>query len=127
MVDHLADALNTLKTHEYVGQRKCTVRATKLIGAVLELLKKYKYISDFKKIEDGRGGFFEVELDGRINNCGTIKPRFSVKKNEWPKTEERYIPAVGVGLLIVSTSQGLMTNLEAEQRKIGGKLIAYVY
>jgi small subunit ribosomal protein S8 len=127
MVDHLADALNTLKTHEIVGQRSCTVKATRLIGEVLSLLKKHGYIKDFNKVEDGRSGYFNVELDGRINDCGVIKPRFSVKKNEWAKKEEQYIPGVGVGLLIVSTSQGIMTNTDAEGRRIGGRLLAYVY
>lgn len=127
MVDHLADALNTIKTHEYVGQHTCTVKATKLIDAVLRLLKENKYIADFKKTDDGRGGLFTVELDGRINNCGVIKPRFSVKRSEWTKTEERYTPSVGVGLLIVSTPHGIMTNLDAQKMKIGGRLLAYVY
>lgn len=127
MVDHLADALNTIKTHEYVGQRRCTVKATKLIGEVLNLLKVHKYLKDFKKVDDGRGGYFEVELSGRINDCGVIKPRFPVKRNEWTKTEEQYIPGIGIGLLIVSTSQGIMTNTEAENKKIGGRLLAYVY
>lgn len=127
MVDHLADALNTIKTHEYVGQQKCAVKATKLVNEVLRLLKENRYIKEFRKVEDGRGGFFDVELDGRINNCGVIKPRFSVKRSEWTRTEERYTPGVGVGLLIVSTPYGIMTNTEAEKRRIGGRLLAYVY
>jgi small subunit ribosomal protein S8 len=93
----------------------------------LRLLKEHKYIKDYSQISDGKGGYFTVQLDGRINNCGTIKPRFPVKKNEWHETEQRYIPGVGVGLLIVSTSQGIMTNSDAQSRKIGGRLIAYVY
>ena len=126
-MDHLADALNTIKTHEYVGQMKCRVRATKLIEKVLDVLKEHSYLSDYKKIEDGRSGYFEVELDGRINDCGVIKPRYPVKKNEWARKEEQFIPGVGVGLLIVSTSQGIMTNADAEEKKIGGRLVAYVY
>jgi small subunit ribosomal protein S8 len=127
MVDHLADALNTMKTHEFVGQNQCTVRATKLVGDVLTLLKQHKYLKDFKKVENGRSGFFEVVLDGRINDCGVIKPRFPVKRTEWPKKEEQYIPGVGVGMLIVTTPQGIMTNADAEEKKIGGRLLAYVY
>lgn len=127
MTDHLADALNTLKTHEIVGQTACVVKATKLIEEILGLLKEHGYVKEYKKTDDGRGGYLEVELDGRINDCGVIKPRFPVKRDDWAKTEERYIPGVGVGLLIVSTSQGIMTNVDAEDKKIGGRLLAYVY
>ncbi len=127
MTDHLSDALNTFKTHETVGQTTCTVKATKLIKEVLTLLQEFKYIKEFLLVENGRGGVFSVELDGRINNCGTIKPRYPVKRNEWARMEQQYIPGVGVGLLIVSTSQGIMTNMEAQKRKVGGRLIAYIY
>lgn len=127
MVDHLADALNTIKTHEFVGQRQCTIRASKIIGEILKVLKDNRYLGDFRKVDDGRGGYFEVELEGRINNCGVIKPRMPIKKTEWAKKEQQYIPGVGVGLLIVTTPQGIMTNVEAEQKHIGGRLLAYVY
>ncbi len=126
-MDHLADALNTIKTHEIAGQEHCTVKSSRIVGEVLRVLKEHKYLKDFKKNDDGRKTWFEIELDGRINDCGVIKPRFPVKRNEWARKEEQYIPGVGVGLLIVSTSQGIMTNLDAEEKKIGGRLVAYVY
>jgi len=127
MTDHLADALNTLKTHEIVGQGKCTVKATKLIEEVLKLLSEHKYLKGYNLLDNGRGGLYEVTLDGRINDCGVIKPRMPVKRSEWAEREQQFIPAFGVGLLIVSTPQGVMTNAEAEKRRIGGRLIAYVY
>lgn len=126
-MDHLADALNTIKTHELVGENTCSVKATRLIGEVLDLLKQYKYLKSYKLTDDGRGGFFEVELDGRINDCGVIKPRMPVGRHEWAKKEQEYIPGFGVGLLIVSTSNGIMTNSDAEKKHIGGRLLAYVY
>lgn len=127
MTDHLADALNTIKTHSIVGQDKCTVKATKLIAEVLELLKKHNYLKQYSKIHDGRGGFYEVELIGMINDCGVIKPRIPVKRHDWNKTEEVFIPAYNVGLLIVSTSKGIMTNADARANQTGGRLLAYVY
>ncbi|MEW6722489.1 MAG: 30S ribosomal protein S8 [Candidatus Micrarchaeota archaeon] len=127
MTDYLADALNTIKTHEIVGQSKCTVKKTKLIAEVLSVLKKHKYLKDFTSLEDGRGGWFEVQLDGRINDCGVIKPRMPVKRNEWARKEQEFIPGFGVGLLIVTTPGGIMTNSDAEKRQVGGRLLAYVY
>ena len=126
-VDYLADALNTIKTHEMVGQRECTVTASRLIGEVLNLLKAHGYIGDYKLVEDGRGGYFNVSLAGRINNCGVIKPRFPVKRVDWARTEQQYIPGVGIGLLIVSTPAGIMTNTDAEKKHIGGRILAYIY
>lgn len=127
MTDYLADALNTIKTHEIVGQSKCTVKKTKLIGEVLTVLKKHKYLKDFTVLDDGRGGWFEVQLDGRINDCGVIKPRMPVKRTEWARKEQEFIPGFGVGLLIVTTPGGIMTNSDAEKMQVGGRLLAYVY
>jgi small subunit ribosomal protein S8 len=127
MMDHLADALNTIKTHEMVGQEVCTVRATKLIGEILRVLKEHQYLTEYKLVEDGRGGLYEVKLDGRINECGVIKPRMPVRKTDWAKKEQQYIPGFGVGLLIVSTPNGIMTNADAEKNRVGGRLLAYVY
>jgi small subunit ribosomal protein S8 len=126
-VDIVANALNTIKTHEMVGRRECTVPFSKLIENVLSILKREGYIEDFAFVDNGRGGEFKVVLSGKINNIGVIKPRFPVKKDEWQKFEVRYLPAYNIGLLIVSTSQGVMTNYEARKRGIGGRLIAYVY
>jgi small subunit ribosomal protein S8 len=127
MTDYLADALNTIKTHETVGQNVCTVRKTKLIAEILKVLKEHNYLRDYKMIDDGRGGWFEVHLDGRINDCGVIKPRMPVRRNEWSKKEQEFIPGFGVGLLIVSTPSGIMTNSDAEKKRVGGRLLAYVY
>jgi small subunit ribosomal protein S8 len=127
MMDHLADALNTIKTHEIVGQGICTVKATRLIGEVLRVLKDHKYLAEYKLVENGRGGLYEVTLDGRINECGVIKPRMPVKKNEWAEKEQQFIPGFGVGLLIVTTPDGIMTNADAEKKRVGGRLLAYVY
>lgn len=126
-IDRLADALNAIKTHEMIGQGICTVKATKLVKEVLDLLKKHEYIKECKFSDDGRGGFFTVNLAGKINDCGVIKPRFPVKRHEWAKQEEQWIPGVGIGFLIVSTSNGVMTNVETEKLGIGGRLLAYVY
>lgn len=127
MTDHLADALNTLKTHEMVGQGRCTVKATRLVGEVLDLLKKHRYLRDFAFVENGRGGYYDVTLDGRINDCGVVKPRTAVKRTDWARWEQQFIPGVGVGLLIVSTPKGVMTNSDAETGRMGGRLLAYIY
>ncbi|MCD6549672.1 30S ribosomal protein S8 [Candidatus Micrarchaeota archaeon] len=126
-VDLLAQAMNTIKLNEREGNPECTVKASKVIREVLRIMQKYDYIDEFEFIDDGKSGFFKVKLKGRINNCGVIKPRFPVKKDEWFEWEQKFIPGVGFGILIVSTPEGMMSNEEAKKRNIGGRLIAYVY
>ncbi len=128
VIDLLANALSTIMNNEVRGKKECLIYpVSKLVINVLRVMQKEGYIGNIEYIDDGRGGKLKVELLGRINKCGVIKPRFPVKKNEFEKWEERYLPARDIGLLIVSTPQGVMTHIEAKKRGIGGVLLAYVY
>jgi len=124
----LSNAMSAIKNAERVGKDKCVVKpASKLIGNVLKVMKEYGYIKSFEYIENHRGGKFVVELCGRINDCGAIRPRFSVKRTEYEKFEKRYLPARDFGILIVSTTKGVMSQRQARELGLGGVLLAYVY
>lgn len=125
--DLLADALNIIKTHELVKKCKCTIPASKLIKEVLRVMQAHDYIEEFEFVDDEKSGYFEVVLKGSINKCSVIKPRFPVKKHDWPMWEQQYVPAEGYGILIVTTPKGIMTNEDAKKNGIGGRLLAYVY
>ena len=128
LMDPLANALNHLSNCERVGKKVAYIKpASKLIGRVLKVMQDYGYVGEFEFIEDGRAGIFKVELIGKINKCGAIKPRFPVKKLGYEKFEKRYLPARDFGILIVSTTQGVMSHEEAKKRGLGGRLLAYVY
>jgi small subunit ribosomal protein S8 len=126
--DPLADALSLMKNAEIKGKGTCTVQpSSKLIGGVLNLLKEKGYIGEFERIDDGKAGVFQVKLLGNINNCGVIKPRYPVKRENLEKWESRYLPARDFGILILTTTQGIVTHAEAKKIGIGGKLLAYIY
>ncbi|MDH7517966.1 MAG: 30S ribosomal protein S8 [Candidatus Thermoplasmatota archaeon] len=126
--DPLADALSTIKNAETKGKGTCIIQpSSKLIGGVLSLLKEKGYIGEFKHIDDGKSGIFQVQLIGHINDCGVIKPRYPVKREELEKWEARYLPARDFGLLILTTTMGIVSHTEAKKNGIGGKLLAYVY
>jgi small subunit ribosomal protein S8 len=128
LLDPLADALSTIKNAEDTGKPDCTIRpASKLIGSVLKVMKDQEYIGEFEFIDDGKSGIFKVELKGKINRCGVIKPRHSVKNMEFEKWEKRFLPARGFGFIILTTSDGVMTHYEARENGLGGQLLAYVY
>lgn len=126
--DTLSNVLSNILNAEKKGKFICTVTpASKTTKNVLEILNKNGYIGSLKFIENSKGGLIEVNLPGKINKCGVIKPRFSVKLNEYEKFEKRFLPAKNFGILIISTSKGMMTHIEAIEKKLGGKLIAYCY
>jgi small subunit ribosomal protein S8 len=85
------------------------------------------YIGEFERIDDGKAGRFRIQLMGRTNKCGVIKPRYPVKRDGFERFEKRFLPAYNYGILIVTTPQGVMTHQDAKQRGIGGRLLAYVY
>ena len=126
--DPLANALSLMKNAEIKGKGTCQIQpSSKLIGGVLNLLKEKGYISEFEYIDDGKAGVFQVKLKGNINNCGVIKPRYPIKRDELDKWEARYLPAQHFGMLIMTTTKGIVSQDEAKKNGIGGKLLAYVY
>ena len=126
--DILSNALSNLMNSQAKGKKTVLVRPTsKLIKKVLAIMNENGYLGEIKFEEDGRGNRFEVNLIGTINKCGPIKPRFSVKKDNFEKFEKMFLPARNFGMLIVSTQQGIMTHNAAKNKGIGGKLLAYCY
>ena len=90
-------------------------------------MKENQYIGEFKKTESRQGSSLVLNLLNNINKCGVIKPRHSVKKDNYEKFEKRYLPAKGFGILIVSTPHGIITQEYAKKKESGGKLLAFVY
>ncbi len=124
----IANLFASLQNAEMRNKKECMViPASKLASEVLRVLQKRKYVGVFEFIDDGVGGKLRIELLGKINKCGAISPRFPVKSGKLVDWEHRYLPAVGVGTLIVSTPQGVMPHAEAQEKKLGGRLIGYVY
>ena len=127
MADRVADAINKIKTDERIGRAECVLESTKLIRAILDVMKKESYIQDYEEFTEGKFRKLKVRLSNRINNIGVIKPRIAVASREIQGYETRYIPSRDFGILILSTSNGLMTNRQAKEKNVGGRLLAYVY
>ena len=127
MVDVFADAINKIKVYENVGMYECVVPSTKLLRTVLTTMKENNYIKDYEEFRNGKFNALKITLSKRINDIGVIKPRYPVTLSDIQKYETRYIPSKDFGILIVSTPKGIMTNKEARENNIGGRLLAYVY
>ncbi len=126
--DPLANVLSHILIEDRKGKGSITLsNNSKLIRALLNLLKDNKYLGDIKEIKDDRGGVLQVNLLGAINKVGVIKPRTQTKTKDFKKYEKRFLPAYGFGFLIVSTNKGIMTQEDAVKENLGGKILAYVY
>lgn len=126
--DPLSDALVAMKNAERSGKATCDVRpASKLLGRVLTVMQEMNYIGPYEFIDDGKSGVYRVRLNGHINDCGVIKPRYNVGRQEFEKWESRYLPARDFGALILTTTSGVVSHYKAKDLGTGGKLLAYVY
>jgi small subunit ribosomal protein S8 len=127
-MDPLVDALTKIRAYEERRRKEVILSPTSsVIQDVLATLQKAQYIGEVERIEDGRGGKFRVQLLGRINKCAGIRPRFPVKFSEITEYEKKYLPAVDFGILVLTTPEGVMSQTEAHDKGIGGRLLAFVY
>jgi len=125
--DLVAGLFTTLQNNEFVRNKECIYYYSRLITDILRTLQRHGYIGAFEYIEDGRGGKVLIQLLGRINRAAPIKPRISVKKNEYEQWTKLYLPSKNVGILVVTTTKGVMSHIEAAKMELGGKLLGYVY
>ncbi|HJX23897.1 MAG TPA: 30S ribosomal protein S8 [Candidatus Bathyarchaeia archaeon] len=124
----LANAMTTINNNEMRKKRECIISpASKLVGHVLRVLQKNGYVGEFEFIDDGQAGKFKVQLLGRVNKCGIDKGRHPVKFEGYEEWEKRYLPSHDMGLLIISSSKGVLAHKEAKENRMGGRLLAYVY
>jgi small subunit ribosomal protein S8 len=128
MNDPLANVFSNILNCEKIGQHELTIKpSSKFIMQILTLLQEKRYLGECSEIKVAGGNAIGISLIGAINKCGVIKPRYAVKIDNYTKYEKRYLPAKDFGVLIVSTPKGLMTHIEAKEKKLGGRLIGYCY
>ncbi len=127
MNDPIADSMSKIDNAVRALFKTVTLKKSKLLLNVLEVLKKNNYVGSYEVIEDGKQGVVIVNLLGTINKCSVIKPRYPVSVEELEKLERKYLPAKDFGVLIISTNKGLLTQVEAKAQNEGGVLVAYCY
>ncbi len=128
LMNPVSNAMIALQNSELRNLKSCTIwPASNLVGKIMQVLQKYGYIGEFEFIDDGKAGMFKVQLLGRINRSKSVRPRWSTKADEYTEWEKKLLPAYNVGVIIVTTPEGVMSHIEAREKRLGGKLLAYVY
>ena len=124
----VSNLFTTLYNNEARRKKECLVSpSSKFASEILRVLQKYRFIGEFEQIDDNRMGKFRIQLLAKLNKCGIITPRYNLKKDEYLNWERQFLPAYNVGLLLVSTSKGIMSHHDAQIQGLGGVLIGYVY
>jgi small subunit ribosomal protein S8 len=127
-MDTLSNGLTTIMNNEMRNRDECIIHpASKLLGSVLRVIQLKGYIGEIEFVDDGRSGKFKVQLLGRINKCGAIRPRFSVAFNDIEEWARNFLPSKDIGILVISTSKGIISHKETEKNHLGGKLLAFIY
>ena len=130
MTDPIADMLTRIRNANMVRHEKLEIPASKLKREIAEILKREGFIRDVEYIEDNKQGIIRVFLKYGQNNERVItglkrisKPglRVYAKSNEVPRVLN------GLGIAILSTSQGVLTDKEARAKQAGGEVLAYVW
>jgi len=85
------------------------------------------YIGEFEIVDDRRAQKIVVELNGRLNKCGVISPRFDVDYKNLEKWVVNLLPSRQFGHVVISTTYGIMTHEEARRKKTGGKILGFFY
>ena len=130
MTDPIADFLTRIRNANMVMHEKVEIPASKTKIALAEILKNEGFIKDYEQVEDGKQGIIRVYLKYGPNREKVIsglkrisKPGLKVycKKDEIPKV------LGGLGIAIISTSKGSVTDKEARKLGLGGEVICYVW
>ncbi|PKM90557.1 MAG: 30S ribosomal protein S8 [Firmicutes bacterium HGW-Firmicutes-12] len=130
MTDPVADFLTRVRNANSVNHEKVEIPASKVKKTMAGILKEEGFIKDFEFVEDGKQGVLRLYLKYGPNKQKVItgikrisKPglRVYVKKDEVPRV------LGGLGIAVISTSYGIMTDKEARKRQLGGEVICYVW
>ncbi|WBW71473.1 40S ribosomal protein S15a [Schizosaccharomyces osmophilus] len=124
----LSDCLNNIVNAERRGRRQVLIRpSSKVIVKFLTVMQKHGYIDEFEEIDDHRSGKIVIQLNGRINKCGVISPRFNIKIKDIEKWVNNLLPSRQVGIIVLTTSRGIMSHNEARAKDTGGKILGFFY
>ncbi|RKP22665.1 40S ribosomal protein S22-A [Syncephalis pseudoplumigaleata] len=127
-VSVLNDCLNNINNAERRGRRQVLVRpSSKVIVKFLSVMQRHGYIGEFEIVDDHRSGKIVIQLNGRLNKCGVISPRFNVKLNDLEKWVNNLLPSRQFGYLVLTSSAGIMDHEEARRKHVGGKILGYFY
>eukprot|EP01120_Amphizonella_sp_Union-15-10_P005913 TRINITY_DN181_c0_g1_i3.p1 TRINITY_DN181_c0_g1~~TRINITY_DN181_c0_g1_i3.p1 ORF type:complete len:131 (-),score=18.25 TRINITY_DN181_c0_g1_i3:93-485(-) len=128
LISVLNNCLNSITNAERRGKRQVLVRpCSNVVIRFLQVMQKHEYIGEFEIVDDRRSGKIVINLNGRLNKCGCISPRFDVGLEQIDQWQINLLPSKQFGFLVLTTSSGIMDHEEAKRKKTGGKILGFFY
>jgi small subunit ribosomal protein S8 len=130
MTDPVSDLLTRIRNAAQAQHPALRVPASKVKSSVLEIFKNEGYVTDYEFVSDGPQGYFDIVLKYLSTRESAIK---GMKRLSRPGCRQyvksKAIPKVlnGLGIAIVSTSHGIMTDRQARKANVGGELLCAVW
>ena len=110
----LANALSLILNAERISKKEVMIKpVSKVIFKVLDIMQSNLFIGGVKVIESANGNYAIVNLLGNINKCNAIRPCHETSVQNFEKFEKRLMTAKYFGIMMITTSQGIMTHMEA--------------
>ncbi|AMY06526.1 MULTISPECIES: 30S ribosomal protein S8 [Staphylococcus] len=130
MSDPIADMLTRVRNANMVRHEKIELPASNIKKQIAEILKSEGFIKNVEFVEDDKQGVLRLFLKYGQNNERVITGLKRISKpglRVYAKADE--VPKVlnGLGIALVSTSEGIVTDREARKRNVGGEVLAYVW
>jgi len=130
MTDPVADMLTRIRNANTVGHATVDIPASKMKKSIAEILVKEGYIKGFNIIDDGKQGIIRVQMKYGADKERVISGLKKISKpglKVYAKSDE--VPKVlgGLGVAIISTSNGIVSDKEARKLGVGGEVICYVW
>ncbi len=131
MTDPIADMFTRMRNALAVGQPNVVMPHSKLKAQIAQILKAQGYIADWAKLEVQTGVAPKLEISlkyrGKLPAIRSIQRVSKPGRRVYAKAGSLPVVLNNLGIAIISTSQGLMTNKEAGQKKLGGEVIGTIY
>ena len=130
ITDPVADYLARIRNAQMAGHRYTDIPASKLKRAITQILAEKGYIRNYLNIDDGKQGLLRVYLKYDREGTPAIQELKRISKPGLRSyVGSRELPRVrnGLGIAILSTSRGVMTDKEARKINVGGEVLAYVF
>ncbi len=130
MTDPIADYLTRIRNAAKAKHKKVDIPASKMKRSITQILLEHKYIENYINIDDGKQGLIRIYLKYGKDEQPVIRGLRRISKpGRRIYVDSDHIPRVmnNLGIAILSTSQGLMTNKQAMKLGIGGEVLCYIW